>query len=267
MTLKSLLSKIFPPLHGSALLNALVGCAIVCVLIFFAMQALPPRARKSVIGLATFLAGLFYAVEWFWPATDKGKNPLTFAVPTVGNIANVLTAFTLGLGVMSLVRIHGNNVVKQKNGWENSLVLLLGMITMAVAGLGFEKTMFYRSLFRDVLSNFEAAMFASLAFYIISAAYRAFRIKNVEATLMMVAAFIVMLGMIPLGQFLTSFLPEKGSFLSLFRLDSISNWMLTTLNASAQRAINFGLGVGALAIALRVWLSLERGAYFESSAE
>jgi hypothetical protein len=267
MKLSTLLSRIFPPLHGPALYAALAGSLAAIVVIFMAMRALPPRARKLVIGAATFLAGLFYALEWFWPAGDDGNNPLTFALPTVGNVANVLTAFTLGLGVMSLVRIHGNNVARQKANWENSAVLLAGMVVMAVSGLFFENTMFYRSLFRDVLNSFDAAMFATLAFYIISAAYRAFRIKNVEATLMMVAALVVMLGMIPLGQALTSFLPERGSFLSNLRVDNISNWMLTTLNAAAQRAINFGLGVGALAIALRVWLSLERGAYFESSAE
>jgi hypothetical protein len=267
MKLSTLLSKLFPPLHGWPLIGALFGVLVLCVFLFFALHALPPRARKMVIAGATFLAGLFFALEWFWPAGADGTNPLTFAVPTVGNVANVLTAFTLGLGVMSLIRIHGNNVARQKAGWENSVVLLAGMVVMAVSGLFFEKTIFFRSLFRDVLNSFDAAMFATLAFYIISAAYRAFRIKSVEATLMMIAALVVMLGMIPIGQALTSFIPERGSFLSLLRVDNISNWMLTILNAAAQRAINFGLGVGALAIALRVWLSLERGAYFESSAE
>jgi hypothetical protein len=267
MKLSTLLSTIFPPLHGVTLYVVLAICAVACVAMFIALNALPPRARKMVIGAATFLAGLFYALEWFWPTNDKGENFLTFAVPTVGNLANVLTAFTLGLGVMSLIRIHGNNVARQKSGWENSAVLLLGMVVMAVSGLFFENTMFYRSLFRDVLNSFDAAMFATLAFYIISAAYRAFRVKSVEATLMMVAALIVMLGMIPIGQWLTSALPERGSFLSNLRLDNISNWVLTTLNAPAQRAISFGLGIGALAIALRVWLSLERGAYFEQAPE
>jgi hypothetical protein len=267
MRLSTLLSKLFPPLHGTALYLALAGMVVLCTFLFFALQALPPKARKMVIAGATFLAGLFYALEWFWPAGKDGKNPLTFAVPTVGNVANVLTAFTLGLGVMSLIRIHGNNVARQKSGWENSLVLLLGMLVMAVSGLFFENSIFFRSLFRDVLNSFDAAMFATLAFYIISAAYRAFRIKSVEATLMMLAALVVMLGMIPIGQALTAFIPERGSFASLLRVDNISNWMLVTLNAAAQRAINFGLGIGALAIALRVWLSLERGAYFESSAE
>jgi len=53
------------------------------------------------------------------------------------------------------------------------------------------------------------------------------------------------------------------SFFSIFRTDSISNWLLVYVNSPALRAISFGLGVGELAMALRIWLSLERGVYFE----
>lgn len=267
MTLKHLLSTVFPPLHGMALAGALFGGVLLCLVLVFLLQAMPGRARTMTIRIVTFLAGLVYALEWFLPAGGKDQeNVLTFALPTVGNVLNVLVAFTLGLGIISLVRVHGNNIVRQKKGWENSVILFGGMITMAVAGLFFPESMFYRSLFQDVLTSFDAAMFASLAFYIINAAYRAFRIKSAEATLLMASALIVMLGQVPIGQAITSGLPAKGSFLSLFRLDNISNWILTSVNAPATRAIGFGLGIGLLAIGLRVWLSLERGAYFDAKA-
>jgi len=266
--IRSLIQTLFPPLSGVALYVALAAVAAVCVLLFFVLNALPGRSRRSVIATCTFVAGLFYAVEWFWPANPAtNSNPLTFAIPTVANVQNVLTAFTLGLGVFSLLRIHGRNVARLRPGWENSAVLIAGLFTMAVAGLFFENSTFFRSLFRDVLNSFDAAMFATLAFYIISAAYRAFRIRSVEATLLMLSALVVMLGMIPIGQALTHGLPEKGSFLSLLRLDNISNWLLLNVNGPAQRAINFGLGVGALAIGLRVWLGLERGGLFEGKVE
>ncbi|MGC8666844.1 MAG: hypothetical protein ACP5VE_01840 [Chthonomonadales bacterium] len=274
MNLQSFLERHFPRLHGAALTEAIIGASLGCVVLFAVLQALPPKGRKALIAWVTFVAGLFYATEFFWPPDPKThENPLSFAVPGVGNITGVLAAFTIGLGVYSLVRIHGGNVLRLKQGWENSLVLLIGIVVMAVSGLAFERSpnphlvMIYRSLFRDVLANFDAAMFAILAFFIISAAYRAFRIRSAEATLLMLAALVVMLGQIPIGQAITNGLPARGAYLSLLRLDNISNWLLTVVNAPAQRAINFGLGVGALAIALRVWLSLERGAYFDAKVE
>lgn len=264
-----LLSRLFPPQQGAMLYVALAGAALFSIVVIFVLaKVMPARLRRPVIAACTFLAGLFYVTEFFLPVKQGEEgNMLTFAVPTVGNIANVLVGFTLGLGVFSLIRVHGANVAKMKSGWENSLVLLLGMVVMTVAGIGFPDSTFYRSLFRDVLNSFDAAMFAVLAFFIISAAYRAFRIRSAEATLLMLSALVVMLGQIPIGQYLTSGLPEKGEFVSLFRLDNISNWLLTVVNAPAQRAISFGLGIGALANSLRLWLSLERGAYFEAKAE
>ena len=263
MTLKSFLSRVFPPQSGTMLYVAMAAVLLICVALFFVLRALPPRARRAVIVVTTFVAGLFYAVEFFWKANADGENPLTFAVPTMGNVLNDLQGFALGLGVISLVRIHSKNVTRARPGWENSALLLTSMVIMAVAAIGFEDTLFFRSLFFDVYASFEATMFAILAFFITSAAYRAFRIRSAEATLMMLAALLVMLGQVPIGQYITSSIPEHGSFASLFRTDNISNWLLVTVNSPALRAISFGLGVGELAMALRIWLSLERGVYFE----
>ncbi|MEP6755914.1 MAG: hypothetical protein ABJA67_10475, partial [Chthonomonadales bacterium] len=75
-------------------------------------------------------------------------------------------------------------------------------------------------------------------------------------------AFLVMLGQIYFGLVLTSWLPTEG-FASNFRVETISDWILTRMNAPAVRAIGFGLGVGLIATSLRIWLSLERGSYFD----
>ena len=92
-----------------------------------------------------------------------------------------------------------------------------------------------------------SAMFSLLAFYIATAAYRTFRIRTVEAGIMMLAALIVMLGQIPHGPIYVS---ED--------LPAIRLWLLKYLSTPAFRAIYFGSMIAGLAMAVRMWLSLEK---------
>jgi len=40
-------------------------------------------------------------------------------------------------------------------------------------------------------------------------------------------------------------------------------WILDTINTGAQRAILIGAGLAGLIVALRMWLGVERGAFFD----
>ncbi|MCB0323890.1 MAG: hypothetical protein KDD69_09965 [Bdellovibrionales bacterium] len=101
-----------------------------------------------------------------------------------------------------------------------------------------------------------AAMFSLLAFYIATAAYRSFRIRSAEALIMMIAAVVVTLGQIPHGPlYVWQGLPGA-------RL-----WMLENLSTPAFRAIFFGSAIAGLAMAVRMWLSLERSPLATEEAE
>lgn len=239
-------------------------------ILFFVLQMIPGRNRKTLVAIITFLAGLIYSVEFFVPP-PKGtdKNFLTdFAQTTVPEVVQVLSAFALGLGIYSLLRFHGRNLARKRAGWHNSLALYIAFATLALAGFwqlirpGDASGNTYDMLFRSMVAAPGATMFSVIAFYIVSAAYRAFRIRSAEATLMLAAAFVVMLGLVPVGEFFTSWLPANG-FWSLFHLEKISYWILDEPNMAAWRGISFGIEIGALAMALRTWLSLERGSFFE----
>lgn len=253
-----------------------VGLALAVLAFLF---RLPPRSRRGVVVVCTFVAGLFYSVEFFWPR----DNFLTNWIEPVGNAVKVISAFTIGLGLINLCLIHGKALVRRRPGWINSAAFFTAMIAMLGAGLWKEywpvflsgmleapeggevmtpAQAAYEVLFNGFLNPLDSTMFALLAFFIVSAGYRAFRVKSGEATLMMVAAFIIMLGQVPIGMAITQGLPTEG-VLSHFRVERVANWLMTGINAAAQRGILFGASVGALAMSLRIWLSLEKGAFFE----
>ena len=95
-------------------------------------------------------------------------------------------------------------------------------------------------------------MYALLAFFVASASYRAFRARNLEATLLLLAAFLVMLGRVPIGDLLTTWLPDG------YRLADWANWIMQMPNTAGQRAIMIGIALGMVSTSLRIILGLER---------
>jgi hypothetical protein len=89
-------------------------------------------------------------------------------------------------------------------------------------------------------------MFAILAFFIASAAYRSFRARSREASVLLIAAVIVMTGRVPLGEYL---IPLSGD---------LSQWILNVLNASVRRAILIGVSLGTVALSIKIIFALER---------
>ena len=98
-------------------------------------------------------------------------------------------------------------------------------------------------------------MYALLAFYVASASYRAFRAKNREATILLIAAFIILLGRTPFGMMLTEWIPES---FSILQIPNLAVWIMNSANLAGQRAILIGVGLGVVAMSLRLILGMDR---------
>ena len=109
----------------------------------------------------------------------------------------------------------------------------------------------YTLLFHGLFVSLGSAMFSLLGVYIAAAAFRAFRVKTLESSLMMVAAVIVMLGQIPFYVYIYDDLP-------LWR-----QWLLEVPNSAAFRAIKIGAAVAGLVMAFRMWFSIESESFSE----
>lgn len=158
----------------------------------------------------------------------------------------ISTALAAGLGVLNLSRIHVKNLMRRRNLLPSS-VLLISLWGYSVLGLaltvGSGPARWIYEAFNLQLVN---ALFSMLAFFIFSAAYRAFRIKSIEASLMMVAAIITMLGTAPLGGAL---IPG---------IEGAKDWLLNVPVTGSYRGILIGAYLGSFATAMRILLGLER---------
>ncbi|MFV0443497.1 MAG: hypothetical protein ACK5Q5_07995 [Planctomycetaceae bacterium] len=100
-----------------------------------------------------------------------------------------------------------------------------------------------------------ATMFAMLAFYVASAAFRAFRAKNFEAILLLGTAFIILVAQTPIGARATNWIPDS---LSAFRADEMKRYIMSLFNTAGNRAIMIGIALGIAATSLKILLGVDR---------
>ncbi len=110
-------------------------------------------------------------------------------------------------------------------------------------------------IYEYVLQPLMTTTFAMLAFYVASAAFRAFRAKNLEATLLLGTAFIVLLGRTYLGVQLTAWVPDAFSAL---KIDQMTVYIMKIFNTAGNRAIMIGIALGIASTSLKVLLGIDR---------
>ena len=210
--------------------------------------------RRDVPIVITAVVGIIFLVSYFIP-----HRPMNILHNTATDIYMIIAAFAITLGVLNLIWVNLKKIFRKKRDWPFSIVLILGFLVITIVGLGFSKGKNFmefgtnfRYLYDNIYMPLSAAMFSILAFFIASASYRAFRARNLEATLLLVAAFIVMLGNVPIGYYLSSWVPEG------YRLGDIKTWIMNFPQNAGQRAIMIGIALGVVSTSIRIILGLER---------
>ncbi len=200
--------------------------------------------RLRIPLMLALICGVGMIVQFFIP------HPLSVTVyRNVLDWTIIIYTFVLVLAVGSLVRVHSAKVRRRKPGWWYSTVTLAGLAVTALIGIvgGVEEGTLLMTIFTHIQIPMQATMFSLLAFFIASAAFRAFKARTPQAALLLGTAIFVMLGRVPFGYFLHRNIPEW------------VEWILMHPNMAAQRGILMGVGLGMISTALKIVLGIERG--------
>jgi hypothetical protein len=212
--------------------------------------------KREIPLLIVAITGLIMFIQYFVPMEPQGVANGTF----INTISRELFArsqdwviiigiLSIPLGIWSLLKANVQKLTGPKGERFYAGVLLVGFLAMVLSGLTRSSIQdpgsVHTQIFTTVLIPIQATIFSLLAFFVASAAYRAFRARSVLATILLLTAFIVMLRFIPLGP------------ISTWNQSAVA-WIIMVPNMAAKRAIGLGLGLGAVATAIKIIIGVER---------
>lgn len=178
----------------------------------------------------------------------------------------ILMVFAFVIGIGSLIRLHARRITRRGENWRYSIAVMAGIAIMPLVALidsiGAREFVTNGKWFEWFYFNFyvplDATMFSLLAFFIASAAYRAFRTRTLDATLLLLAGIALMIGNAPFGNIFWDATLGKLPFLPDGFPTILGDWILVVPGMAAKRAILIGLALGAISQSLRILLGLDR---------
>lgn len=220
--------------------------------------------KREVPLFLTILFGCFMVLKFFIPHPYVERLGSNFEQWTV-----IVTAAAVVLGVANVARLHVTKIQRREKDHFYSFPLLIGLTVMIALGVapeflftrmgmpgGTNEGSPFDYLYQFAYVPMQGTMFSLLAFYIASAAFRAFRIRKLEAALLAITAVFVMIGRVPIGAAISDWwqIYDKPA------LVAIQEWIMDVPNNGAKRAILIGAALGAIATSLKIILGIERSA-------
>ena len=230
--------------------------------------------KRTIPLLITAVGGFVLIGAYFIPFAQNWGELATIWFDVLASVA-----FILGGG--NLLKTHLKKMSDRGRGWGYSGIVVASFLATLIIGLGkvgvdpspqfptYSWSGQYRQLgspfwflFQYAFTPLTATMFSLLAFYVASASFRAFRAKNIEASLLLGTALIILLGRTFAGVALTSWIdPSVWSGFRYFtglRLENLTVYIMSVFNTAGNRAIMIGIALGIVSTSLKVLLGIDR---------
>lgn len=198
---------------------------------------------KRITALIMLIAGFAVIFDYFIVVPELATVSLFLM-----KLATVLAAFAIGVAAASLFRLHIPIILKRVKGeWYFSAWMIFVMAVTAIIGVfGGTSHEWFQWIFTNIFSPLSATMFAMLGFFIISAAYRAFRARTLDTTILLLTGAFIMLMNMPLGAAVWSQFPVIGT------------WLRDIPAMAGYRGVMLALAIGVSAYSIRLLIGHEK---------
>jgi hypothetical protein len=187
--------------------------------------------------------GVFFVAHYYVPhpfIQKPGAAMLQWKQP--------LGATMLLVACLSLLSMHLKRIKRRERRYGYSIVTLLSAAAMIAAGAvyGIQEGTLFSSWFKHLVTPLESTMFSLLAFFVASAAFRAFRARSANATVLLASATIVLLALIPAVENNAPAIRDGAAFLIKYP------------NTAAKRAILIGVALGFISVAVKTIVGIDK---------
>lgn len=183
-------------------------------------------------------------------------------IPVVENVAStsrtwvvIISAFMVLLGALNVFRTHVQRTISKRENWLLSGWLIFVFSIMIVIGLlqgtGSPN---YKSIYNALYVPLAQSIVGTLGLFLVSAAYRAFKIRSLEGLIFFIGAFLIAIRQASVGPLLWP------------GFETIGNWVTLWPSIGTMRGVTIGLAIGTVAISLRTLLTWENVGLEEEGA-
>lgn len=202
--------------------------------------------RRVLSVAVTCLSGLVVLVGFFAKGAPLGNAPELLVETTV-----FLAAVALLLGVAHLAGVHAGRALGREAGAAGggpgySAVLVLALVVTFGIGVLLPGSEALAWIFDHLYVPLQATMTALMAFFLVSGAYRAFRLDRTGAGILVGVTLFMLLAQLAVSERLSPYIP------------ALREWLLAVPVTGAIRGILLGASLGALAASLRILVGIDR---------
>jgi len=210
---------------------------------------------ELLLQIVIFATGFFYAFTYY----VKVSTPVDLQAIADNSLAYltamIITAFAIG--IINLTRIHYRNIKLKRPDWKFSIALLGSLYGMAIFSMisspfqldpqaivipvsliNFIQPI-WNFMYYNVMISINTSIFSLLAFFIASAAFRAFKIRTLESTILLIAGLLIIVGEAPIADLIWP------------GFSAIQNWIMLVPNTAGQRGILIGAALSIIAFSAR----------------